>query len=167
VVRVGHTDATGPFETFNQHEKIGGRIAFNPAGTQLALVSWDSSATVIGVAADKRALVLLGHTRFANDVTYSPVGDLMATTSFDNTLRLWNASTGQLLQTDTDNSFTHLPMFSPDGRYVIEVNLNYALHVWRACSDCLDPSALLAAARSSVVSRLTTAERAEVAAAGG
>ncbi len=167
VVRVGHTDAPGPFETFNQHEKIGGRIAFNPEGTQLALVSWDSSATVIGVATDKRALVLLGHTRFANDVTYSPAGDLMATTSFDNTLRLWNASTGQLLQTDTDNSFTHLPMFSPDGRYVIEVNLNYALHVWRACSDCLDPSALLAAARSSVVSRLTTAERAEVAAAGG
>ena len=166
LVRVGHTDAPGPFETFNQHEKIGGRIAFNPAGTQLALVSWDSSATVMSVATDKRALVLLGHTRFANDVTYSPVGDLMATTSFDNTLRIWNASTGQLLQTDTDNAFTHLPLFSPDGRYVIEVNLNYGLHVWAACPDCLDPSALLAGSRSSVVSEITTAERAEVAAAG-
>jgi WD40 repeat protein len=62
--------------------------------------SWDSSATVMSVATDKRALELLGHTRFVNDVTYSPVGDLMATTSFDTTMRIWNASTGQLLQID-------------------------------------------------------------------
>ena len=96
VLRIGHTGWRRPFETFNQHEKIGGRIAFNPAGTQLALVAWDSSATVISVATDKPALELLGHTRFVNDVTYSPVGDLMATTSFDNTMRIWNASTGQL-----------------------------------------------------------------------
>jgi WD40 repeat protein len=167
LLRIGHTGAPGPFETFDEHERIGGRIAFNPAGTQLALDQWDSSATVISVATDRRALELLGHTRDVDDVVYSPVGDLMATTSFDNTLRSWNASTGQLLQTDPDNSFTHIPLFSPDGRYVIEVNLNYALHVWPACPDCLDPSALLEASRSSVVSQLTTAERAEVAAAGG
>jgi WD40 repeat protein len=167
VVRVGHTEAPGPFETFDQHEKIGGRITFNPAGTELALVSWDSTVTVMSVATDKRALELLGHTRFVNDVTYSQMGDLMATTSFDNTLRIWNASTGQLLRTDSDSSFTSIPLFSPNGRYVIEVNLDYYLHLWPSCPDCQDPSALLGAARSSVVSRITTAERAEVAAAGG
>jgi WD40 repeat protein len=166
VVRVGHTGASKPFETFDADEKIGGRIIFNPAGTRLALVSWDSSATVMSVATDKRVLELLGHTRFVNDVTYSPVGDLMATTSFDDTMRIWNASTGQLVQTDPDNSFTSLPLFSPDGRYVIEVNLDYYLHIWPACPDCQDSSALLAASRSSVVPHLTTAERAEVVAAG-
>jgi len=166
VLRIGHTGARGPFETFDPHEKIGGRIEFNPAGTQLALVTWDSSATVMSVDTDKRVLELLGHTRFVNDVTYSPVGDLMATTSFDNTLRIWNASTGQLLQTDPDNSFTSIPLFSPDGRYVIEVNLDQVLHLWPSCPDCQDPSTLLAASRSSVVPRLTIAERAEVAAPG-
>jgi WD40 repeat protein len=120
----------------------------------------------MSVATDKRVLELLGHTRFVNDVTYSPVGDLMATTSFDDTMRIWNASTGQLVQTDPDNSFTSLPLFSPDGRYVIEVNLDYYLHIWPACPDCQDSSALLAASRSSVVPHLTTAERAEVVAAG-
>jgi WD40 repeat protein len=109
----------------------------------------------------------LGHARIVDDVIYSPVGDLMATTSFDDTLRIWNASTGQLLQTDQDNSFTSVPLFSPDGRYVIEVNLDDYLHVWPSCPDCQDPSALLAASRSSVVPRITTVERAEVAAAGG
>jgi len=167
VLRVGHTGSRRPFETFDEHEKIGGRIAFNPAGTRLALVAWDSSATVMSVATDKRTLELLGHTRFVNDVTYSPVGDLMATTSFDTTMRIWNASTGQLLQIDHDNSFTSVPLFSPDGRYVVEVNIDQLLHVWPSCPDCQDPSALLAASRSSVVPHLTTAERAEVVAAGG
>ena len=167
VLRIGHTGGRGPFETFDPHEKIGGRIVFNPAGTQLALVTWDSSATVMSVSTDKRVLTLLGHTRFVNDVTYSPVGDLMATTSADDTLRIWNASTGQLLQTDPDNSFTTIPLFSPDGRYVIEVNLYFYLHLWPSCPDCQDPSALLAASRSSVVPRITAAESAQVAAAGG
>ena len=121
----------------------------------------------MSVATDKPVLTLLGHTRFVNDVTYSPVGDLMATTSADNTMRIWNASTGQLLRTDYDNSFTTIPLFSPDGRYVIEENIYYWLHVWPSCPDCQEPSTLLAASRSSVVSRITAAERAEVVAAGG
>jgi WD40 repeat protein len=167
LLRIGHTGGRGPFETYNQHEKIGGRIVFNPAGTRIALSAWDSSATVMSVATDKPVLTLLGHTRFVNDVTYSPAGDLMATTSADDTMRIWNASTGQLLQTDYDNSFTTIPLFSPDGRYVIEENIYYSLHVWPSCPDCQDPSTLLAASRSSVVSRITAAERAQVAAAGG
>ena len=109
LLRIGHTGAPGPFETFHPREKIAGHIAFNPAGTQLALVESDSSAIVLSVATDRRVLELLGHTRVVGNVIYSPMGDLMATTSFDDTLRIWNASTGELLQTDPDNSFTHPP----------------------------------------------------------
>jgi WD40 repeat protein len=167
VLRIGHTGSPRPFETFEPHEKIGGRIAFNPAGTRIAIATWDSSATVMSVATDKPVLELLGHSRFLNDVTYSPVGDLMATTSFDDTMRIWNASTGQLLRTDNDSSFTSVPLFSPDDRYVVEVNLWWSLHIWQSCPDCQDPSALLAASRSSVVPHITTIERAEVVAAGG
>jgi WD40 repeat protein len=90
----------------------------------------------------------------------------MATTSFDNTMRIWNASTGQLLRTDYDNSITWLPLFSPDGRYVVEVNTDEFVHVWVSCPDCQDPSALLATSRSSVVPHITV-ERAEVVTTGG
>jgi WD40 repeat protein len=167
VLRVGRTGSPRPFETFLPHEKIGGRIVFNPAGTRIAFVTWDSTATVISVATDKPILKLLGHTRFVNDVTYSPDGDLMATTSADDTLRIWNASTGQLLRTDYDSSFTSLPLFSPDGRYVVNENLWWALHIWPSCPDCQDASALLGASRSYVVPHITTVEHAEVGAAGG
>jgi hypothetical protein len=54
-------------------------------------------------------------------------------------------------------------MFSPDGRLVIELeNFGY-LRVWSACPDCYQPSGLMAASRSSVVT-LTPTERAEVSA---
>jgi hypothetical protein len=167
VLRVGRTGSPRPFETFLPHERLAGRIVFNPAGTRIALGVSDSTATVMSVATDRTVLELIGDTRYVSDVTFSPVGNLMATTSEDDTLRIWNASTGQLLRTDYDSSFTQLPMFSPDGRYVAEVNLWWSLHVWPACPDCQDSSALLAASRSSIVPHITTVERASVVAAGG
>jgi WD40 repeat protein len=161
VVRFGHT-GSGPFETFEADEKIDG-ITFNPAGTELALAEFESSVTVLNVARDKPALELLGHTRQITGVAFSPVGNLIATTSFDNTLRVWNATTGQLLRIDHDDSFTAVTLFSPDGRLVTELELSGYLHVWSACPDCTDPSALLAASRSSIVT-LSPVERAEVSA---
>ena len=161
VVRVGYT-GSGPFETFDPDDKVGS-IALNPAGTELALDEFESSATVVNVATDKPALELLGHALQVTGVAFSPVGNLVATTSFDNTMRIWNASTGQLLRTDHDDSFTGAPMFSPDGRSVIELDNDNYLRVWSACPDCDDPSGLLAASRSSVVT-LTPTERAEVSA---
>jgi WD40 repeat protein len=160
VARVGHTGSGIPFETFDADEKIDG-ITFNPAGTELALAAFESSVTLLNVATDKPALELLGHSRQITNVAFSPVGNLIATTSFDNTLRIWDASTGQLLRIDHDDSFTSAPSFSPDGRLVIDLELSDYVHVWPACPDCMDPSALLAASQSSVV-RPTPVERAEV-----
>jgi WD40 repeat protein len=161
VVRVGKT-GSDPFETFDSDDKVGS-IALNPAGTELALVEFLSSVTVLNVATDKPALELLGHTRVVTGAAFSPFGNLVATTSEDNTMRIWDASTGQLLRTDHDDFFTGAPMFSPDGRLVIELeNFGY-LRVWSACPDCYQPSGLMAASRSSVVT-LTPTERAEVSA---
>ena len=161
VVRVGHT-GSGPFETFDPNDKVGS-IALNPAGTELALDEFESSVTVVNVATDKPALELLGHALQVTGVAFSPVGNLVATTSFDNTMRIWDASTGQLLRTDHDDSFTGAPMFSPDSRLVIELDNDNYLRVWSACPDCYDPPGLLASSRSSVVA-LTPTERAEVSA---
>jgi hypothetical protein len=50
--------------------------------------------TVMSVATYRRPLGLLGHARIVVDVTCSRLGDLVATTSFDDTRRIWNASSG-------------------------------------------------------------------------
>jgi WD40 repeat protein len=99
-------------------------------------------------------------------VAYTPSGTYIVTTSNDDTVRVWSASTGQLLRVDHDQSGTGNPSVSPDGQVLAEDNNNDQIRLWTVCPDCADPSALLAASRSSVISPLTPLEREAVAQAG-
>ena len=157
-VTVGHLADARPFETFNQHQQLS-RIAFDPAGHRLALASWDSSVTVVDVTTDRPVLELIGHARGVTGVTYTATGGYIITSSGDDTLRVWDATTGQLMQVDRDDSALGDVSSSPDGRWVAEENGNNEVRVWAVCPDCRHPSALLAASRASVVSPLTPLER--------
>jgi serine/threonine protein kinase/WD40 repeat protein/Tfp pilus assembly protein PilF len=61
------------------------------------------------------ASVLQGHTSNVIRCQFAPEGHLLATTSWDGTTRLWNASTGESLATAPSLAFQG---FSPDGRRV-------------------------------------------------
>jgi len=100
-------------------------------------------------------------------VAYSPDGRYVATTSVDDTMRLWNARTGQLMQADHDETPTGDPSFDPTGAFVAEYNSETQIRLWPDCPDCGDPGALLEASGASVVSPLTPLERETVASKGG
>jgi len=163
-VSVGKIDDARPFETFDQHQQIS-RIAFSPDGTRLALASWDSSVTVVNVLTDQPVLELIGHTRGVTGVTYAPTGGYIVTTSGDNTMRLWDASSGQLMQVDGDDTSVNDPSVNADATLAADENSNNQVRIWAVCPDCRDPSALLKSSRSAVVSPLTPLER-EAAASG-
>ena len=165
-VAIGSTDTAKVSETFDQHQQLSD-IAFNTAGTRLALASWDSTVTILDVATDKPAVELVGHARGVTGVATTPDDRYVVTTSVDGTTRVWSAATGQQLEIDHDESGTENPSISPDGRLVAESNSDNQVRLWALCTDCADPSALLAASRSFVVSPLTPIERDEVAAASG
>lgn len=82
-------------------------------------------------------------------------------------MRVWDAATGQLMQVDHDLSAPNAPSVSPDGTLVAETNNSNQVRVWAVCPECTDPIALLKASRSSVVSPLTSLERAEAASQAG
>ncbi|HEY5024432.1 MAG TPA: toll/interleukin-1 receptor domain-containing protein [Acidimicrobiales bacterium] len=161
-VRVGRVATARPFESFNQHGQLSS-AAFDPAGDRLALGSWDDVVTILNVRTDKPVSELVGNTRGVDGTVYSARGQYIITTSIDRTMRVWNATTGQLLQVDRDLSFPGAPSVSPDGAFVAETNNENQVRVWAVCPDCQDPTALLKASRSSVVSPLTSLERAEAA----
>jgi WD40 repeat protein len=155
-----------PFESFNQHGQLSS-VAFDPAGGRLALGSWDDVVTILNVSTDKPVSELVGHTRGVNGIVYSSRGEYIITTSTDDTMRVWNSTTGQLLEIDHDLSFPSAPSVSPDGAFVAETNNDNQVRVWAVCPQCQDPGALLKASRSSVVSPLTSLERAEAASQAG
>jgi len=165
-VQVGRVATARPFEAFNQHGQLSS-AAFNAAGTRLALGSWDDSVTVLNVGTDKPVLELVGHTRGVSGVVYGSRDQYIVTTSTDDTMRVWNAATGQLMQVDHDLTAPGAPSVSPDGTLVAETNNDNQVRVWAVCPECQDPSALLKASRSSVVSPLTPLERAEAASQAG
>jgi WD40 repeat protein len=164
-VSIGSTATARPTETFDQHQQLSS-VAFDPSGTHVAIASWASTTTVVDVATDTAVAELIGHTRGVTGVAYTPSGTYIVTTSNDDTVRVWSASTGQLLRVDHDQSGTGNPSVSPDGQVLAEDNNNDQIRLWTVCPDCADPSALLAASRSSVISPLTPLEREAVAQAG-
>jgi WD40 repeat protein len=165
-VRVGRVANARPFESFNRHGQLSS-VAFDPAGSRLALGSWDDVVTILNVSTDKPVSELVGHARGVNGIVYSSRGQYIITTSTDDTMRVWNSATGQLLEIDHDLSFPAAPSVSPDGAFVAETNNDNQVRVWAVCPQCQDPSALLKASRSSVVSPLTSLERAEAASQAG
>jgi WD40 repeat protein len=162
-VTVGRTSDAKPFETYDEHGPVE-TAAFDPDASELAIGSLDGSVTVVDVASDQRVLALLGHSRQVTGLAYSPQGRYMAASSYDDTIRVWDAATGQTLQVDDDFSFTFAPYITSDGKYLIEGNNDDQTNVWSACPDCDDPGALLKASRAEVVSPLTPREQAQVAA---
>jgi WD40 repeat protein/serine/threonine protein kinase len=82
-------------------------------------------------AAEKTAVTLQGHSNYVTSVSFSPDGRRIVSGSGDNTLKVWDAETGQ--ETLTLEGHTDPVMsvsFSPDGRRIASGSFDNTLKVW-------------------------------------
>ena len=98
-------------------------VAFSPNSERLASASQaldgkDNTVRVWDVASGKQIDALRGHAAFLWCVAYSPDGQYLASGSYDQTVRIWDAKTGHEKHCLPHSATVFGVSFSQDGRYL-------------------------------------------------
>ncbi|MEX0849857.1 MAG: WD40 repeat domain-containing protein [Candidatus Dependentiae bacterium] len=83
--------------------------------------------------------VLKGHDWTVSSVVFSPDGKQIASASGDNTVRIWNAQTGDCLHTLRGHTrYVNSAAFSPDGKKIASASWDNTVRIWNVqAGDCL------------------------------
>lgn len=75
---------------------------------------------------------MIGNTGFIMSVAFSPDGRTLVTGSAGNTVKLWDAKTGELRQTLTGHSGSVISIaFSPDSKTLASASLDKTIKLWQ------------------------------------
>ncbi len=123
--------------TLNGHSADVTSVAFSPDGT--LLVSSDSSGVAIvwDVAARSQLSKLVGDSEQISDVAFGGLSRMVATSAkgiTDNTVRLWNAETGELVRVIELDGPANSIAFNPDGTLLAIGGGSY-LTLWSVSSQ--------------------------------
>ena len=89
-----------------------------------------------GVSDLKYSLLLVGHEGSVRSADFSPDGSRILTASDDNTARLWDSSSGQLLATLKGHEATvWSAAFSPDGKRIVTASEDKTARLWVASPE--------------------------------
>ena len=116
----------------------GGResaVAFNNAGTQVAVASWDGIAQVFDAQTGDALFELVGNPEGVTSIAYSPDDRYIVTTSANGDVQTWSPSDGRLLRTQQDPNDPFLTVFDPQGQ-ASTWDQDNTLRVWNLCSGC-------------------------------
>ncbi|MCP4290113.1 MAG: hypothetical protein GY792_37835 [Gammaproteobacteria bacterium] len=74
---------------------------------------------------------MTGHTNRVWSVAFSPDGNQIVTTSEDQTVRIWDATTGEELHQLTGHtSYVSSAAFSPDGAWIVTASYDGTARIW-------------------------------------
>jgi WD40 repeat protein len=115
--RIGDVDARSP----------GGRTraTVDPLKGPRVVIRDEPSGRVLGT--------LIGHSGPVNCVAFSPLGDRVATASWDGTIKLWDPANGaEMLTLRGCPNGVNCLAFSPDGRRIVSGGVDGSARVWDA-----------------------------------
>jgi WD40 repeat protein len=139
MIRVWQARGRQDLAVLNGHTGRAIEVAFAPGGRRLASLSHFSFSIGAGDGTlrvwdlDPRAAlpVLRGHARSIYPLAYSSDGRWLASGSWDSTVRLWDAATGELGATLPHPSAVLDLAFGPDGTWLVTSSLGeQPLRIW-------------------------------------
>lgn len=133
-------------------------IAFRPDGRSIAIASWTGTIDVSPVPATGRTTSLTENTKGAPMVAYSPDGQYLASVGLDHTVRIFDARSLAELRVIALPGAASEVAFTDGSRQVLSQGLDNTVRIFDACTDCENPRALLALARSRVTRPALTAQ---------
>jgi WD40 repeat protein len=108
-------------------------VAFSPDGRILASAgSAGGAVQLVDVATWKELRVLTAYQNWVYSISFSPDGKILASGSGFDEIKLWDVSTGKVLNT-LENSGS-IVAFSPDGRLLASLSEDGVVHIWGVAS---------------------------------
>jgi WD40 repeat protein len=152
-IKLWNTENGREIRTFTGHSREVFSVAFSPDGTQIVSGSWDKTINLWDSYSGKKILSLEGHIGGVNSVTFSPDGKWIVSGSGSevnsvafsspkkyivsgsdgNTIKLWDAHSGQEVRTFSEYSnWVNSVAFSPDGSRIVSGSANKTIKLWDA-----------------------------------
>ncbi|WOK91651.1 F-box-like/WD repeat-containing protein TBL1XR1 isoform X2 [Canna indica] len=137
VCKIGETH---PLKAFSGHKAEVNAIKWDPTGSLLASCSDDWTAKIWSLKQDKCLHDFKDHTKEIYTIRWRPTGQgtnnsnqqlVLASASFDSTIKLWDAEQGRLLcSLNGHRQPVYSVAFSPNGEYLASGSLDQSLHIW-------------------------------------
>jgi WD40 repeat protein len=108
----------------------GTTVDWSPDGTRVVAGSgYGNLVTISDATTGQHLLVLQGHTDVIGNVAWSPDGSKIASASNDNTIRIWDATTGAALNTFSLENVNSI-RWSPDGQSLAATSTDGRVVLW-------------------------------------